>query len=104
MIQSDTNAEQGDAGDISPEDRLRAQFYRLLARYLAKVPTRADLDSAAALKGDDSPLGEAINAFAKISAQMDEASADDEYHDLFIGVARGELLPFGSYYLSGFFK
>ncbi|MGH8502340.1 MAG: TorD/DmsD family molecular chaperone [Gammaproteobacteria bacterium] len=29
-------------------------------------------------------------------------SVDDEYHALFIGVGRGELMPYGSWYLSGF--
>lgn len=27
---------------------------------------------------------------------------DDEYHDLFIGIGRGELVPYGSWYMTGF--
>ncbi|MDX1529573.1 MAG: molecular chaperone TorD family protein, partial [Gammaproteobacteria bacterium] len=27
---------------------------------------------------------------------------DDEYHDLFIGIGRGEVIPYGSWYLTGF--
>ena len=30
------------------------------------------------------------------------AAVAEEYHDLFIGLARGELIPYGSYYLTGF--
>ena len=29
-------------------------------------------------------------------------AVDDEFHDLFIGVGRGELIPYGSWYRTGF--
>jgi TorA maturation chaperone TorD len=34
--------------------------------------------------------------------EKDAAAVAREYFDLFIGVGRGELLPYGSYYLTGF--
>ena len=46
--------------DIAPEDMLRAQCYRLLARFLSSPPTGADLAAGARLTGDDSDLGLAI--------------------------------------------
>lgn len=91
-----------DAGVVTDEDRLRAELYRLLARFLSQPPTSADLTFAAGLEGSDTPIGRAVQTFARVAGGTDTASADDEYHDLFIGVGRGELLPYGSYYLTGF--
>src|SRR5262245_1058467 len=88
--------------EIVPEDRLRAQCYRLLARFLSAPPTAADLQAASKLTGDDSDLGRAITAFARVCAGSQSAAVAEEYHDLFIGLARGELVPYGSYYLTGF--
>ncbi len=87
---------------ITPEDELRAQIYRLLSGFLTAPPDQTRLVMAAGLYGDDGEFGTAINNFAAIAARFDEASAGDEYHDLFIGVTRGELLPYGSYYQTGF--
>ena len=87
---------------ICEEDRLRSELYRLLARFLSQPPSEADLLAARNLEGGDTPLGKAVHAFARIAANMQPSTADDEYHDLFIGVGRGELLPYGSYYLTGF--
>ena len=39
---------------------------------------------------------------AGAAAETDAAAVAREYFDLFIGVGRGELLPYGSYYLTGF--
>ena len=87
---------------ISEEDALRAQLYRLLAAYLQSPPKQNELDLAGQLNGDDSPLGQAITAVARIAAKTKEAEIGQEYHDLFIGLGRGELLPYASYYLTGF--
>ncbi len=87
---------------IAPEDLLRAQCYRMIARFLSSPPSAADLERAAALSGDDTALGRAIAAFARVCAGSDAGGVASEYHDLFIGLARGELVPYGSYYLTGF--
>ena len=47
-------------------------------------------------------LGLAHRALAGAAAETDAAAVAREYFDLFIGVGRGELLPYGSYYLTGF--
>ena len=85
-----------------PEDQLRAHLYRLLARFLSAPPSPATLEVGAALSGDDSELGRAIAAFAHVCARSQAATVAEEYHDLFIGLVRGELVPYGSYYLTGF--
>jgi TorA maturation chaperone TorD len=54
------------------------------------------------LRGDASPLGLAHAALGKAAARTDVGSAAREYHALFTGLGRGELLPYASYYLTGF--
>ena len=104
---AETNTEAGDSGvtttsSLSAEDLLRAQIYRLLAGFLSAPPDQDNLNIAADLKGDDSEFGQAVRGFAKIAQKINPATADTEFHDLFIGVTRGELLPYGSYYQTGF--
>jgi TorA maturation chaperone TorD len=88
--------------DVAPEEQLRANGYRLLARFLSAPPTSVDLASAAALEGGDSELGRAIATFAHLAGRTDEGTVREEYEALFIGLARGEIVPYGSYYLTGF--
>ena len=90
------------ASEIIGEDRQRAQLYGLLAGLLARIPDRETLDRVAGMAGDESELGRALTALGQAAAAADPARVDDEYHDLFIGMGRGELMPYGSYYLTGF--
>ena len=87
---------------IAEEDLLRARLYRLLARFLARPPDREYLALAAAMSGDRSELGKAVQAFSEVAARQREDIVTQEFHDLFIGLGRGELLPYASYYLTGF--
>ena len=99
---------------IAPEDAMRAQMYDLLAALLRAAPDAAMLDALSRLEGDDAgtndaggddgdtDIGRAVGALARIAAATDEARARREYHDLFVGIGRGELVPYGSYYLTGF--
>jgi TorA maturation chaperone TorD len=41
-------------------------------------------------------------ALSEAASRTDVARIEREYFDLFIGLGRGELLPYGSYYLTGF--
>jgi TorA maturation chaperone TorD len=87
---------------IADEDRARAEFYALLGRLLIAAPNDALLSSIANLSGDDSTeLGAALNALAAAARRMDARRIADEYQDVFIGVARGEVMPYASYYLTG---
>lgn len=91
--------------DRSPpnaEEELRSQLYRVLAHFLHRPADADGLKAASRMTGDDTELGKAIAAFARIAARSDAATINQEFHDLFIGVGRGELLPYGSYYLTGF--
>jgi TorA maturation chaperone TorD len=56
----------------------------------------------ATLKGDASDLGMAHVELAAAAASADDRVVSKEFFDLFIGLGRGELLPYASYYLTGF--
>ena len=88
--------------NVSDEDAARAQCYTLLAHLLHAPPNQDLLDIARALRSDRSELGQALGALASIAQQITVESAEREYSALFIGLARGELLPYASYYLTGF--
>ena len=88
--------------DISAEDRLRADFYNFLGLLLAGPPDQLLLDQMAGLSGDDTDLGEAIQAMARVAKVTKPAAAEREFNALFIGLGRGELLPYASFYLTGF--
>lgn len=84
---------------------LRAANYALLGALLARPPG-ADLLAELALTevegGSDSALDRAWRALAAAAATADAQALADEYQELFIGIGRGELLPYASWYLTGF--
>jgi TorA maturation chaperone TorD len=83
-------------------DTHRAQEYGLLATLLARAPDAKFLARVARLRGDASPLGVAHAALSEAASRTDAHRVEREYFDLFIGLGRGELLPYGSFYLTGF--
>jgi TorA maturation chaperone TorD len=90
------------AGSRDEVDVARAQEYTLLATLLARSPDQQLLKRLAGLKGDPSPLGVAHAALGEAAHGADPERVGREYFDLFIGLGRGELLPYASYYLTGF--
>ena len=99
-MRADTAARETAAdGDA---EALRADLYGLLAKLLASPPDAPTLKQIATLEGDASPMGEAVRALAAIARRTDPGAARREYDTLFIGLGRGALLPYGSYYLTGF--
>jgi TorA maturation chaperone TorD len=69
---------------------------------LAGAPDAALLRRLALLRGDDTPLGRGHAALAEAAGATGADAAAREYFALFIGTGRGELLPYASYYLTGF--
>jgi TorA maturation chaperone TorD len=87
---------------IDPEDQARSELYDFLGLVLSR-PADADLlEQIAGLQGDDTPLGQALGLLAKIAAVTAPETAEREFNALFIGLGRGEFLPYASYYLTGF--
>ena len=94
----------GFAGEdvILAEDRLRADQYQLLAGFLAAPPEAGLLQVASAFAGDDTEYGRALAELADRAGRTTPGAASREYHDLFIGIGSGELIPYASYYRTGF--
>jgi TorA maturation chaperone TorD len=88
--------------DLDEVDAARAQEYALLARLLLRAPDAGFLSRLAELRGDASPLGLAHAMLAEAAARSRVEAVEHEYFALFIGIGRGEILPYGSYYLTGF--
>jgi TorA maturation chaperone TorD len=90
------------ASDIDEVDLARVQEYALLSALLARAPDTGLLARLSRLGGDASPLGLAHVALGQAASRAEAGAIEREYFDLFIGLGRGELLPYASYYLTGF--
>jgi TorA maturation chaperone TorD len=88
--------------NIDDIDAARSQEFALLSLLLVRAPDADLLSRLAALGGDATPLGLAHMALGEAAAAADSDSLSREYFDLFIGLGRSEVLPYASYYLTGF--
>jgi len=83
----------------------RAGTWAFLAQVLRSAPDEALLDTLRALRDIDTgegPIAMGWELLRRAAGQTDERAVADEYFALFIGLGRGELVPFGSWYLTGF--
>jgi DNA-binding transcriptional regulator YdaS (Cro superfamily) len=90
------------AEDLDPIDAARAREYSLLALLLWRGIDQDTLTKIATLKGDASPLGMAHLELGMAASASNTDALQREYFDLFIGLGRGELMPYASFYLTGF--
>jgi len=103
ILRPDLYAETATAS--APVDEVaaaRAQEYALLAALLVRAPDAQFLTRLSGLRGDATPLGVAHAALAQAASETTVERAEREYFNLFIGLGRGEVLPYASYYLTGF--
>jgi TorA maturation chaperone TorD len=91
-----------DANALAEEDALRAQFYRLIALVFARPADDGTLALLAGLGGDDTDLGAVLGRLAAAANAATPAQVEDDYNRLFIGMTRGEIVPYASYYITGF--
>ena len=95
-----------DDASIEQEQRYRASAWALLAALLRAAPDQALLDHVGRLSpdGDDESdeLHQAMANLAAVARQQDPARLEEEFNLLFIGVGKGEIVPYGSWYLTGF--
>jgi TorA maturation chaperone TorD len=98
-LYAENNAAPAPVDEVSAA---RAQEYALLASLLVRAPSSQLLKRLSTLRGDPSPLGVAHAALAQAASETAVERAEREYFDLFIGIGRGEVLPYASYYLTGF--
>jgi TorA maturation chaperone TorD len=94
--------EIAEGATLDEVDAARAREYALLAVLLRRAPNADLLSRLAALRGDATPLGLAHAALAEAAAATSVERVEREFFNLFIGIGRGEVVPYGSYYLTGF--
>lgn len=87
---------------VAEEELLRAQVYSLLARLLARAPDAAFLTALGELAGEGGDFGAALDQLAGAARSSDQATVEEEFTTLFIGVGGSERTPYGSFYLTGF--
>ena len=88
--------------ELAEVDAARAREYALISALLARAPDGELLHHLTQLPGDPSPLGRAHADLAQAAGRTHAAAVEREYFDLFVGLGRGELLPYASFYLTGF--
>ncbi|MCP4487978.1 MAG: molecular chaperone TorD family protein [Gammaproteobacteria bacterium] len=92
--------------NIEQEQRYRASAYALLAALLRATPDQAMLEHLTSLsdgaesRGDDLML--AMSGLAVSATHHNIVTIEEEFHDLFIGLGKGEVVPYASWYLTGF--
>jgi TorA maturation chaperone TorD len=90
------------AGEVDETDHARAAEYALLAALLSHSPDADMIEQVARLSGDATQLGAAHAVLGSTAATMNPEWIEREYFDLFVGLGRGELFPYASYYLTGY--
>ena len=90
---------------LDEEEFARGSVYSLLGALLVKAP---DSDFLEQLKNIDTngAVGQGLmpawSLLKRVAQAADVSDLSAEYHDLFVGVGRGELMPYGSWYMAGF--
>ena len=91
---------------LEEEQQYRSSAYSLIAALLRSSPDQALLDHVSNLasvsRDDDDDLLLAMSSLGLSAKTFTPEDLDDEYHCLFIGLGKGEVVPYGSWYLTGF--
>lgn len=87
---------------VAEEDALRAHFYALLSSLTLAPPPADRLRDLGQLTGDETELGQALAALGAAAREADTAALTEEHTAVFVGLTRGEVVPYASYYLTGF--
>ena len=80
----------------------RADAYALLAHLLWHAPDGTMLRRLAAPTPGEGALAQARQALGRAAAETDAHTVEREHFTLFTGLGGGELMPYASYYLTGF--
>ncbi len=92
--------------NIEQEQRYRASAYALLAALLRTPPDQAMLEHLTGLseggESDGDELMLAMSDLALSATHHNTTAIEEEFHDLFIGLGKGEVAPYASWYLTGY--
>ncbi|MGI2171931.1 TorD/DmsD family molecular chaperone [Shewanella sp. MF05960] len=89
---------------ISENDQLRADIYQLLAALMRRQPSAellqflADLDIEVE---EGNAMSDAWIALKQAAQKSDTDTLEDEYFSIFLGVGSGEIMPYGSWFMTG---
>lgn len=89
----------------TPLQQFRADAYALLGSLLSQPPSSQLLQWLNSIELNDDQLSSMRAAWSVLqmaAERAEPAQVAEEYHALFVGVGRGELLPYGSWYMTGF--
>ncbi|MFW2438726.1 MAG: TorD/DmsD family molecular chaperone [Arenicellales bacterium] len=109
VLAGDADSNQVMAGwnenPIAQEQQYRAAAYGMLAALLRSAPDHVLMNQVSGFSevddgGDEMAVSMSLLGLA--AAKCAEQTIAEEFHNLFVGIGRGELLPYGSYYLTGF--
>lgn len=91
--------------DLDAGEQARADIYRLLGALLAAPPDAALLELLRAFPlatdADEAAMTAAWRGLQTAATTADPDRLQDEYFKLFIGLGRGELVPYASFYVHG---
>ena len=92
--------------DLAPEEQVRANTYGLIGHLLGQPPEEHTIELLRQIDIDESEHESAMAAAWKTlhlaAARANTHTLDDEYHALFVGIGRGEVMPYASWYLTGY--
>ena len=91
---------------LDETEQARADMYALLGGLLAQPPDAALLQMLQRIPvvetSGDATMAAAWATLKQSAAHARVEALAEEYQDLFIGIGRGELVPYASWYLTGF--
>jgi len=90
------NSKQDSTLIISDEDQARSDTYSILSSLLSHTPSQDVIDYLNHIEQ------QAWLELKQAAGSHTQVQLDDEYHDLFIGLGRGQVVPYGSWHMTGF--
>ncbi|MDF2152208.1 molecular chaperone TorD family protein [Vibrio sp. CAU 1672] len=89
--------------DIQQEQTLRTEIYLVLSALFRSAPGEEIIEFLRALEVEpsESAMQQAWIALQQAAVEANQQALEEEYQDLFIGIGRGEVMPFGSWHRTG---
>ncbi|WP_045452374.1 TorD/DmsD family molecular chaperone [Vibrio campbellii] len=85
------------------EQTLRTEIYLVLSALFRSAPSEEMIEFLTSLEVEpsESAMQKAWIVLQQAAKDSNREALEDEYQDLFIGIGRGEVMPFGSWHLTG---
>ncbi|UTZ37428.1 molecular chaperone [Vibrio campbellii] len=85
------------------EQTLRTEIYLVLSALFRSAPSEEMIEFLTSLEVEpsESAMQKAWIALQQAAKDSNREALEDEYQDLFIGIGRGEVMPFGSWHMTG---